>query len=139
MIARTGPPTLTRPSAIALALAMQLPLNTNADGAVPIPTDAYLDEYGTLYDHIGMLHDHERMASYHDAIKIHGAAQHFAGKVVLDVGAGSGVLSVWAAQAGARKVYAVEGTSVARHAERLVKAHNLENVVTVLRGRMEEV
>ena len=139
MIARTGPPTLTRPSAIALALAMQLPLNSNADGAVPIPTDAYLDEYGTLYDHIGMLHDHERMASYHDAIKIHGAAQHFAGKVVLDVGAGSGVLSVWAAQAGARKVYAVEGTSVARHAERLVKAHNLENVVTVLRGRMEEV
>ena len=59
MIARTGPPTLTRPSAIALALAMQLPLNSNADGAVPIPTDAYLDEYGTLYDHIGMLHDHE--------------------------------------------------------------------------------
>ena len=139
MIARTGPPTLTRPSAIALALAMQLRPLDAADGAVPIPTDAYLDEYGTLYDHIGMLHDHERMASYHDAIKIHGAAQHFAGKVVLDVGAGSGVLSVWAAQAGARKVYAVEGTSVARHAERLVKAHNLENVVTVLRGRMEEV
>ena len=93
---------------------------------MPLPTDNYFSEYANLYDHIGMLQDHERMAAYHDAIKLN-AARHFKDKVVLDVGAGTGVLSIWAAKAGARKVYAVEGTAVARHAEALVAARRRED------------
>ena len=60
-------------------------------------------------------------------------------KTVLDVGTGSGILAIWSAQAGARKVYAVEATKMSEHARTLVKANSLENVVEVIEGSMEDV
>lgn len=68
-----------------------------------------------------MLEDHKRTGAYYTAIMQNQA--QFKDKVVLDVGAGSGILAIFAAQAGARKVYAVEATAVAQHARRLVQ-HN---------------
>lgn len=60
-------------------------------------------------------------------------------KAVLDVGTGSGILAIWSAQAGARKVYAVEATKMSEHARTLVKANNLQDIVEVIEGSMEEV
>ena len=68
-----------------------------------------------------MLEDHKRTGAYYTAIMQNQA--QFKDKVVLDVGAGSGILAIFAAQAGARKVYAVEATAVAQHARKLVQ-HN---------------
>jgi protein arginine N-methyltransferase 1 len=110
----------------------------NKVSANPLPTAEYFAEYGQLYDHVGMLQDEQRMTAYHDAIKLN-AERHFKGKVVLDLGAGTGVLSIWAAQAGAKHVYAVEATDVATHAEKMAEAHGFGSVITVLRGRMEEL
>ena len=64
----------------------------------------YFCSYAQLYHQKQMLADHNRMAAYHSAIL--GNADVFKDKVVMDVGTGSGILAVWAAQAGARKVYA---------------------------------
>ena len=104
---------------------------------VKMPTQEYFDEYGKLYDHIGMLQDHQRMGAYHDAIKL--GTDYFRGKVVLDVGAGTGVLSIWAAQAGASRVYAVEATDVAAHAAKMVAGHGLSDTITVIRERVEDL
>lgn len=78
------------------------------------------------------------MTAYYDAIRLN-AKEHFEGRIVMDVGAGTGVLSIWAAQAGAARVYAVEATAVAGHAEQLVAAQGLSNKITVLRGRVEDI
>ena len=63
----------------------------------------------------------------------------FKDKVVMDVGSGSGILAIWAAQAGAKRVYAVEYTDMARHARRVVQANGLQDVVTVIQGAVEDV
>jgi ABC-type nickel/cobalt efflux system permease component RcnA len=70
-----------------------------------------------------MLEDHRRTGAYYQAVKQN--RRQFEGKVVLDVGTGSGILAVFAAQAGARKVYAVEATPMAKHARVLVKGNKV--------------
>ena len=84
-----------------------------------------------------MLADHQRMAAYHSAIL--GNQDVFRDKVVMDIGTGSGILAVWAAQAGARRVYAVEYTDMAIHARKVMQANQVDHIVTVIQGAVEEV
>lgn len=58
---------------------------------------------------------------------------------MLDVGTGSGILAIWCAQAGARKVYAVEATNMAVHARELANGNDVGDIVEVIQGSMEEV
>lgn len=62
-----------------------------------------------------MLQDYVRTSTYQRAVLTN--SEDFRDKIVLDVGAGSGILSFFAVQAGARRVYAVEASSMAQHAE----------------------
>ena len=97
----------------------------------------YFCTYGYLYHQKDMLEDQNRMTAYSDAVRLN--PDSFRGKVVLDVGTGSGVLAMWAAQAGAKKVYAVEATHMAVQARKIVAANGLSDVVEVIQGSMEEV
>eukprot|EP01012_Entosiphon_sulcatum_P048255 TRINITY_DN6666_c0_g1_i1.p2 TRINITY_DN6666_c0_g1~~TRINITY_DN6666_c0_g1_i1.p2 ORF type:complete len:397 (-),score=79.41 TRINITY_DN6666_c0_g1_i1:1486-2640(-) len=97
----------------------------------------YFCTYGFLYHQKQMLEDQRRMTAYHDAVMKN--RSHFEGKVVLDVGAGSGILSIWAAQAGAKKVYAVEATRMSHHAARLVAHNGLADRVQVIQATMEDL
>lgn len=84
-----------------------------------------------------MLADHNRMAAYHSAIL--GNQDVFRDKVVMDIGTGSGILAVWAAQAGARKVYAIEYTDIAKHAQKVMSANGVDNIVTIIQSSVEDV
>ena len=60
-------------------------------------------------------------------------------QVVLDVGAGTGILSFFAVQAGARKVYSIEASSMAVYCLELVKGNRYGDRVVVIAGKVEEV
>ncbi|KAK2985413.1 hypothetical protein RJ640_007355 [Escallonia rubra] len=60
-------------------------------------------------------------------------------KVVVDVGCGTGILSVFCAQAGAKRVYAVDASEIALQASEVVKTNKLADTIIVLHGRVEDV
>lgn len=94
-----------------------------------------IEAYSQLSMHRWMLRDEIRNEAYRRAI----AQVVQPGQVVLDMGAGTGFLSILAARAGAGKVYAVERTSIASVARRMVKQNGLENRIDVLEGNLEDV
>ena len=63
----------------------------------------------------------------------------FQNKIVLDVGAGTGILSIFAAQAGAKHVYAVENANIAIHARKIIADNGFSDRITVLKGKIEEI
>ena len=56
-------------------------------------------------------------------------------QIVLDVGCGTGILSMFAARAGAKHVYGVECSKIAESAAKIVEANNLTDTVTIIKGR----
>ena len=80
--------------------------------------DEFAVYYGQLPHQQTMLQDEVRTGTYERAIQAN--AMDFAGKVVLDVGTGTGILAYFAAKAGARKVYAVEASNAAVTARELM-------------------
>ncbi|KAI5281165.1 type I protein arginine N-methyltransferase Rmt1, partial [Ascosphaera aggregata] len=97
--------------------------------------------YFTSYDHHGiheeMLKDEVRTKSYRDAI--YQNRHIFKDKIVLDVGCGTGILSMFAARAGAKHVIGVDMSSIIEMAREIVEVNGLTPKITLLQGKMEEV
>ncbi|KDO59263.1 hypothetical protein CISIN_1g015306mg [Citrus sinensis] len=99
--------------------------------------DYYFDSYSHFGIHEEMLKDVVRTKSYQNVIYQNKFL--FKDKVVLDVGAGTGILSLFCAKAGAAHVYAVECSQMANMAKQIVEANGFSNVITVLKGKIEEI
>jgi len=100
--------------------------------------ESYFSYYHELHNQKHMLTDTHRMDSYYTAIMAN-AEVAFREKVVMDVGTGSGILAVWAAKAGAKKVYAIEYTDMAHNARKLAEANGVADIVTVIQGTVEGI
>ena len=103
--------------------------------ATPGDDSYYFDSYSQVAIHETMLRDGPRTGSYAAALSTPGFLK---GKVVLDVGCGTGILCMLAARAGAKKVIGIDLSSMIEQSRRIVDKNGFGDVVTLIRGRMEE-
>lgn len=99
--------------------------------------DYYFDSYAHFGIHEEMLKDEVRTLTYRNAM--YHNKHLFKGKVVLDVGSGTGILSMFAAKAGAARVISIECSNIADYAVKIIEANNLSDIVTLVKGKVEEV
>lgn len=99
--------------------------------------DYYFDSYAHFGIHEEMLKDEVRTLSYRNAM--YHNKHLFKGKTVIDVGCGTGILSMFAAKAGAARVIAIECSNIADYAVKIIEENKLEHIITVVKGKVEEV
>ncbi|KAL1226612.1 Protein arginine N-methyltransferase [Trichinella spiralis] len=91
--------------------------------------ESYFESYSDPQCHLHMILDTRRTKAYQEALQRN--SNFISGKVVLDVGAGTGILSVFACQAGAKLVHAVEASDIVNHMRRIISDNNMVDKVQV--------
>ena len=97
----------------------------------------YFDSYSSTTIHKTMLSDSVRTDAYRLAILSNPLL--FKDAVVLDVGCGTGILSMFCCAAGARKVIGVDDSEMASKAREIVRRNGMEGRVEIVRGKMEDL
>ncbi|XP_063594743.1 protein arginine N-methyltransferase 1-like [Penaeus indicus] len=107
----------------------------------PLPLTEDSQEYFKSYEdveiHRLMVSDKPRTTAYFDAITRN---KHlFKDKIAMDVGAGTGILSLFMASAGAKKVYAVEASGMAEVIQKVAEDNGFGDVIQVFHSRVEDI
>nr|XP_018260362.1 protein arginine N-methyltransferase 3 [Kwoniella dejecticola CBS 10117]OBR82520.1 protein arginine N-methyltransferase 3 [Kwoniella dejecticola CBS 10117] len=97
----------------------------------------YFHSYEENDIHEIMLKDTVRTVSY--ARFILSNPQIFKDAVVMDVGCGTGILSMFAAKAGAKHVYAIEASGLAVKARENIRKNGFADTITVIQGKVEDI
>ena len=120
-----------------LANASEHAENDNATLKASDKSIAYFESYAHHGIHEEMLRDEVRTQAYRDFIVKN--SDIFKDKVVLDVGCGTGILSMFAASAGAKLVIAVDQSDIAYQAMDIIRENNLHEVITVIKEDAEQI
>ncbi|THH21417.1 hypothetical protein EW146_g166 [Bondarzewia mesenterica] len=117
--------------------AVEEPGSIAAESKAPDDDSHYFQSYEENDIHAVMIQDSIRTSSYASFILTN--PKLFQDAIVLDVGCGTGILSLFAARAGAKRVIAVDASDIAEKAKLIVKANNLDDVITVIQGKVENI
>jgi len=99
--------------------------------------DYYFDSYAHFGIHEEMLKDEVRTLTYRNAM--YHNKHLFRGKVVLDVGCGTGILCMFAVKAGAKHVIGIECSNIIDHAQTIINTNGHKDKITLIKGKVEEV
>ena len=100
--------------------------------------DYYFGSYSHFNIHEEMLRDTARTEAYRLAIEKN--VHLFEGKTVLDIGTGTGILSLFAAKYGkAKKIYAVDNADIAFFAKDIVMNSEYRDKIEVIHGKVEDI
>ncbi|KAI9207012.1 S-adenosyl-L-methionine-dependent methyltransferase [Polychytrium aggregatum] len=99
--------------------------------------DYYFGSYAETEIHQQMLKDRVRTESYRDFM--YHNKNIFKDKVVLDVGCGTGILSMFAARSGAKQVISVDNSTIIKKARKIVAENELDHIITFVQGKVEDV
>jgi type I protein arginine methyltransferase len=109
----------------------------NGVASVSLDDDnGYFESYSHFGIHHSMLSDKVRTESYRDAIIKN--SESMKDKIVMDLGCGTSILSMFASQAGAKTVYAVDQSEIIYQAMEIAQKNNFNNIKFV-KGRLEDV
>lgn len=90
--------------------------------------------FASALSHFLMVRDSVRVMSYRQAIQ-----RHCQGRTVVEIGCGSGILSIFAAQAGAKRVIAIEESRIADLAEEMFRANGVADRIELRRANSRDV
>ena len=128
---------MNTPASVTVRTEVQPPPLPQDNITLPTSRDYYFDSYSHYGIHEEMLRDKVCMETFRDAILNN--THLFKNKIVMDVGCDTGILSMFAAKAGARRVYGIDYSGIVEKARDIVEKNGLEDKITIIRGRVEDV
>lgn len=111
-----------------------VPFEGEKDPFKNFPSEVFHERSASM---VALLKDETFFTTFRDAMKEN--RKYFENKVVLDIGCGCGMLSMFAVQMGAKKVIGVDDSEIINDAKEVAKENDMDGVITFVRGKVDEI